>query len=201
MLLSVGMTFIVKADFGVSVVQAPAYVISLVFNPITFGLGNYIVQTILLIVLVIILRTFKMSYILAFLVGIFYSITLDASMWLFKNLEAVTLTQRILYFIIGYSLLPIAVSLFFRVKVAIMPYDTFIRELVEVKKLKLAKAKWIFDICCLIAALSISLIAFGNIQGVGIGTIALALTVSPIMSLIIKFFDKYIVFAPIFKIK
>ena len=198
LLLSFGMTFIVKADFGVSVVQAPAYVLSLAIDKLSFGMANYLIQTILLSVLVVILKKFKLSFIIAFFVALLYAVTLDGTMWLFRNIEVVTLTQRIIAFICGFIPLPFAVGLFFRTNTTLMPYDLFLREVVKEKKLDLAKAKWVFDLSCLGTALIISLIAFKKVQGIGIATVFFAFTIGPILGMVTKFLDKHFEFKSFF---
>ena len=60
-----------KADFGVSMVVAPAYLLHLKISQFlpffSFGMAEYTLQAVLLLLMVLVLRKFKVSYLFAFL--------------------------------------------------------------------------------------------------------------------------------------
>lgn len=194
--LAIGIVFVIKADFGMTVVQAPVFVLSESITSISMGTWNYIIQGSLFVLMLLIIRKFRISYLLSFVSGILYGFILDLFIYLLKNLTADNLLTAILFYIIGFIAICIAVSLFFSCKAPLMPYDIFIREVAKAKKIALPKFKWIFDISCLVAAISLSLLLNNNIIGIGIGTIIFAFTVSPVMSQFIKLYDKFIIFTP-----
>lgn len=51
LILSFAVAMIASANFGVSMVVAPAYILSLRFDALTFGQSEYIVQALLFLVL------------------------------------------------------------------------------------------------------------------------------------------------------
>lgn len=65
-IISFGVAAMEKADMGVSMVVATAYLIYLKLSPVysffTFGMAEYTFQAFLLIVIIIILRSFKISF-------------------------------------------------------------------------------------------------------------------------------------------
>ena len=76
LLLAFGTALMEKADFGMSMIVAPAYLLHLKvseFLPFfTFGMSEYVFQAILLILLSVILRKVKKSYFLSFVTAIIY---------------------------------------------------------------------------------------------------------------------------------
>lgn len=197
--LAIGIVFVIKADFGMTVVQAPVYVLSLALPSISIGTWNYIVQGGLFLLMIVIIRNFKIRYLVSFISGILYGFILDFFIWLMRDLTANTLAMNILFYILGFIFLCIAVALFFSCKAPLMPYDIFIREVAHAKGIKLAKFKWFFDISCLATAVILSLTLKKSLIGIGIGTIIFAFLVSPAMAQIIKLFDKVFLFEPYFK--
>ena len=76
-----GVAFMEKANFGVSMVVTPAYLLYLKLSPsypfFTFGMAEYTLQAVLLVAMMIILRKFKLSYLFSFVTAVVYGFTLD----------------------------------------------------------------------------------------------------------------------------
>ena len=73
--LAFGCAFMEKADFGLSMVVAPAYILYLklseVWSFISFGMMEYLLQVVLLIFMMIGIRRFKISYLFSFVTASF----------------------------------------------------------------------------------------------------------------------------------
>ncbi len=199
LLLAAGIVFTIKADFGMTVVQSPVYILSVAAPKFSIGVWNYIVQGGLFIVMLLIIRRFKVSYVFSFITGIVYGLILDLFTWLFRGVSAHSMIDSIIFYILSIITVSIAVALFFCSKAPLMPYDIFVREVASAKKINLTKFKWLFDISFVSFAVVLSLLLTGSVIGIGIGTLISALLVSPIMSLIIRFFDRYCEFVPLIK--
>lgn len=59
-------TLMVKSGFGISSISSVPYTLSLVFDNITYGSWNYIFQCVLILILVLITKKFKVGYIVSF---------------------------------------------------------------------------------------------------------------------------------------
>lgn len=200
-LISFAIVFIIKADFGMTVVQAPVYVLSIAVPALSMGSWNYIVQGFLALLMVALVGRIKISYILSFIAAVVYGLFLDAvSKWT-AGLLPHSLLERIAFYAAGYILLCVAVAIFFTCKAPLMPYDIFIREVASRYKMSIPKFKWIFDISCVITALTLSLAITGKIRGIGIGTLIFAFTVSPAVSVLMKFINAKFEFKPLLKDK
>lgn len=200
-ILAIGLVFIIKANYGMTVVQAPVFVLSIAITSISLGTWNYIVQGGLFILMLLIIRRFRVNYLISFITGILYGFILDFFVWALQDLIANNIYMSILFYIIGFVSICIAVALFFSCKAPLMPYDIFIREVSKYKKINLTKFKWGFDISCIIIAIILSLTLTGKFIGIGIGTVIFALFVSPCMTFIMKFLNKFLEFKSIFQEK
>ena len=76
-ILSFSVAMIATTDFGVSMIVAPAYILSQKFTFLTFGQSEYIIQAILFIVFCIAMKKVKLIYFCSFLSGIIYGAILD----------------------------------------------------------------------------------------------------------------------------
>ncbi|MBQ9166537.1 MAG: hypothetical protein IJX71_06415, partial [Oscillospiraceae bacterium] len=79
--LAFGTALMERADFGVSMVVAPAYLVHLKLSEtlpfFTFGMAEYTFQALLLVVMVVVLRRFRVSYLFSFVTAVLYGLTLD----------------------------------------------------------------------------------------------------------------------------
>ena len=163
-LCSLGVSLSAKSGFGVSMVVAPAFVLSNYLQPIlpffTFGNTEYVVQGLMIIALVIVVKKFKIKYPLSFLTAVIYGLLLD----LFRMMVGVDVPEqiylRIIYMILGAIITAMAIALYLRTYLPQQGYDLFVYELATEKKLNMTKVKWAYDVISLVAAIALMLILF-----------------------------------------
>lgn len=94
-----GVVLMEKADFGVSMVVAPAYLLyrwlSPVWSFVTFGMAEYCLQVVLLLAMCLLLR-FRVSYLFSFVTAVVYGFVLDAFILLGAALPAGSVWLKIL---------------------------------------------------------------------------------------------------------
>lgn len=200
--LAFGTALMEKADFGLSMVVAPAYLIYLklsqVWSFITFGMAEYAVQACLLLALVMVLRKFRLSYLFSFLTAVFYGFALDLSMALVAQFGTPdTATWRISFYIFGLLLCALGVALIFHTYIAPEVYELFVK-LVSAKMHKdISQFKMLYDcISCLIAIL-LSFLFFGlfHFEGVKLGTVICALVNGQLIGIFGRWMEKHFDFA------
>lgn len=178
--LALGVTLMEKADFGVSMVVAPAYLIYLKLNPLfsffTFGMAEYLLQAVLLVVLIAILRKARISYLFSFVTAVIYGFILDGWMALFAAVPA-TFAVRIAFYILGMAACSLGVSLLFHTYISPEVYELFVKELYSKTSLPIHRFKTIYDCTSLAVSIIMSFIFFGlwHFEGVKLGTILCAL--------------------------
>ena len=102
--VALGVVLMEKADFGASMVVAPAYLLyrwlSPVWSFVTFGMAEYCLQAVLLLAMCLLLR-FRVSYLFSFVTAVVYGFALDAFMLLGAALPAGSVWLRVIYYALG----------------------------------------------------------------------------------------------------
>ena len=199
-ILALGVAMQTKADLGLSMVVSPAYVLSLRFPALSFGAMDYVVQFSLLVLLLAITRKFTMKFLLAFVTSAYYGAMLDLCLRLLAGLNPQNLAVRVVLLALGQCCSALAVALFFRANLPLMAYDMFIKELALFQGWNLDKSKFLYDLTLLGLTVALALVFFGQLKGVGVGTLAIALANGPMIAGIGKILDKGIDFSPKFEI-
>ena len=75
--LAFSVAMITITDFGVSMIVAPAYILSQKLGFLTFGQSEYIIQGLMFVVFCILMKKVKLIYFSSFLSGIVYGAVLD----------------------------------------------------------------------------------------------------------------------------
>lgn len=194
--VALGVAFMEKPDFGVSMVVAPAYILHLkiseTYSFFTFGMAEYTLQAVLLIVMMIVVRRFKVSYLFSFVTAVIYGLILDLCMMLVSHIPMDSMALRITYYTLGMVLCAIGISLFFHTYIAPEVYELFVKELAFKFRKDIHKVKTVYDICsCLVGVLlSFLFFGFGVFKGVKAGTIVCALINGTLIGLCSKFLEQ-----------
>lgn len=198
--LALSAAFMERADFGVSMVVAPAYLLHLKVSQylpfFSFGMAEYTLQAVLLIVMVIVIRKFRLSYLFSFVTAVVYGFVLDLSMMCVAFIPSELLVTRIILYIIGLLGCAIGVSLLFHTYISPEVYELFVKEVSGIIKVDINKFKTIYDLSSCLLAIIMSFMFFGlwHFEGVKIGTVVCALLNGVTIGMFSKLFDKFFVF-------
>ena len=194
--VALGVAFMEKPDFGVSMVVAPAYILHLkiseTYSFFTFGMAEYTLQAVLLIVMALVVRRFKLSYLFSFVTAVIYGFILDLCMLLVSYVPMENMALRITYYTLGMVLCAIGIALFFHTYIAPEVYELFVKEVSSKYGVEIHRFKTGYDICsCLIGViLSFIFFGFGVFRGVKWGTIICALINGTLIGLCSKFLEQ-----------
>ena len=181
LILALGTALMERADYGVSMVVAPAYLLYLKLSPMlpffTFGMAEYMMQGTLLLLMILILRRFRLSYLFSFVTAVLYGFALDGSMWIVALLPGAGAAARIAFYLIGFLSCSVGVSLLFHTYISPEVYELWVKEMSRKAKIDIHKYKTGYDcVSCLIGILlSFCFFGFGRFEGVKLGTILCAL--------------------------
>ena len=195
LILAVGTAFMEKADLGMSMVVAPAYILHLklseTFPFFTFGMAEYTLQAVLLALMCVLQRRFRPVYLLSFATAVLYGFALDGAMLLIAPAEASGLASRIAFYAVGFLMGGAAISLFFHAYFAPEAYELFVKELSARYRVDIHRFKTGYDVASLLTAviLSFCFFGFGVFRGVKAGTIVCALLNGFVISRVTRFLD------------
>lgn len=180
-LLAWGTALTVWADFGVSMVVAPAYVLHLALSGtwewFSFGVGEYVLQAAVLVVMMLLLRSIKFRYFLSFLAAILYGFLLELGI----RLNGVLLpadsafSLQVVIYVLGDLGVCLGVALMLRTYLPPEVYELFIKEIAARGRFPVRRVKTLYDCGSLLVAVLMSLVLLGKIEGVGIATVICAL--------------------------
>lgn len=180
-ILALGTAFMERADLGVSMVVAPAYLVhrklSQILPVFSFGMAEYCLQAVLLVAMVIVLRRFKIGYLFSFVTAVFYGIVLDLMMLLVKGLPLAGMALHLVNYVVGLLLCSLGVALLFHTYIAPEAYELFVKEISAKYHTDISRTKTIYDCTsCLVGILlSFAFFGWGHFEGVKAGTVFCAL--------------------------
>lgn len=179
--LALGAAFMARADFGMSMVVAPAYLLHLKVSQLlpffSFGMAEYTLQAVLLVVMAIVMRRFKWSYLFSLGTAVFYGFLLDIFMKIAAYFPADLVAWRVVYYTVGMILCTAGVSLLFHTYISPEAYELFVKEVSVKVHMDISKFKTIYDCVSCLVAIGLSFLFFGwwHFEGIKLGTIICAL--------------------------
>lgn len=204
-LLALAVSMLTAADMGISMIVAPAYILSEKVGFLTFGQSEYVLQAIVFIVFCLLMKRVKPAYFSSFVTCLFYGWVLDtwrAVVPLFN--PAVTppgsmdWPLRALLFVGGVLLTSFSIALFFGIYLYPQVYDFFVKGISKRFQIDRAKFKTAFDLSCLAVSCVMTLLFFGKFVGVGLGTLLMALINGWLIGKCSGWLEKHVSFVPLF---
>ncbi len=206
--VALGVSICSKADLGVSMIAAPAFVVSEaitgLWSGFSVGVTEYIIQGLLLIVMCAVVGRFNLKYLLAFAVSVIYGYTLNFFIWVLGPLSFEAVWLRWVMLIVGDLITAFGVACFFRTYMPLQVYELFVAEIAVKFKISIPKVKSGFDISLLIVSVLLAFTLFGDagefnwqeigyksFHSIGLGTLLTTAINSPFIALMGKFIDKF----------
>ncbi len=214
--VALGVSICSKANLGVSMIAAPAFIVSevmLKFSDIfSVGVTEYIIQGLMLILMCIVVRRFNWRYLLAFAVAVLYGYTLNLFLWLFGDITFDALWLRWVMLIVGDLIIAFGIACFFRTYLPRQVYELFVSEIADRFNIGINKVKATFDVTLLVISIVLAITIFGDIttfdfstithtayHSIGLGTFVTTAVNSPFIALMCKLVDCIFDTSPRFK--
>ena len=198
-ILAFGTSLMTTADLGLSMIVAPAYLLHLklskTFSFFSFGMAEYTLQAVLILLTILIVRKFKLSYLFSFFTAVLYGFLLDGALFLISLLPEVITTMisvRILFYTVGFIINTAAISLLFHTYISPEAYELIVKEISRKFHFDISKTKTVYDCLSLLLSVVLSFSFFGlwQFEGISIGTLLCTLLNGPFIGLFTRFFEK-----------
>ncbi|MCM1365015.1 MAG: DUF6198 family protein [Faecalibacterium sp.] len=203
--ISFAVAMISSTNFGISMIVAPAYIISEKVSFLTFGQSEYVVQGLLFIVFCILMKKVKLVYFSSFITGVIYGAVLDFWRFVIPHFNpdvtvpgALPFALKAVYFILGMLLTSLAIAMFFKTYIYPQVYDFFVKGITEHFGINQTKFKYGFDITFLLISCVLTFVLFRKIVGIGVGTIIMTLCNGFLIGMFGKMLDKFFEITPRF---
>lgn len=188
--MSFGVVLVLKSSLGVSVGTSIPYILSLRYDSLRFGQWNYLVHGLALIILMVLLKRVKASYLLTFPVAFLFGLIIDFFDGLLFTYNPLGLGIRLGIFVLGTLIISFGLALFLNSELPVLPFDTFVKEISREKGLDIGSFKTAFDLACFAISLILSLIFFRRVLGLGLGTLLSALVIGRLVGIFLKLISR-----------
>ena len=203
-LLAFSVAMLTAANFGISMIVAPAYILSLKTGFLTFGKAEYVLQAGLFIVFCLVMRKFKAVYLSSFVTCLIYGAVLD--LWRLLPIfnpnvtvpGSMPMPLRIVMFVFGILLTSLSIACFFKTYLYPQVYDFFVKGVSAKFHIKRSFFKTCFDLSCLAVGSAMTLLFFGKVVGISFGTLFMALINGTVIGFFGKILDKVLDVTPFF---
>ncbi len=185
-----------KADFGMSMVVAPAYILHRAVVKhvpfFSFGMSEYVFQAVLLAILSLVMKRFRRGYLFSFATAVIYGFLLDGAMILAGLIPFSGIAWRCAYYTAGIIVCSAGVALLFHTYLPPEAYELFVKEIAGKAHADIGRTKTVYDIasCLLGIALSFLFFGFGHFEGVKAGTVLCALVNGTLIGLFSRALDR-----------
>lgn len=180
-ILSFGTALMERADLGISMIVAPSYLLHLKVSQtlpwFSFGVAEYLMQTMVLLVIILLMGRLKLAYFFCFVSAMLSGLLLDMAMAVIALLPFEGMAARLVYYVLGMCIGSFGVGLIFHSYVTPGAYESFVKELGPKFGFELGKFKTAYDCGSLLLGVifSFAFFGFGNFVGIRLGTVVCAL--------------------------
>lgn len=186
---SFAIALITKGDMGTSQISSVPYVLSMRF-PLSFGAMTFVMNMLFIVLQIVLLRRrFRPVQLLQIVVNLLFSSMIDVSMSLLSFLTPTMLWQRLACIVAGCCIMGFGIVIEVSPNVLMVPGEGAVRALSIVSHVKYGTTKIVFDITLIAVAVALSFVFFGELRGVGLGTVVSALCVGSIINAINRLFS------------
>ena len=180
-----GIAFITKSAMGTSQISSVPYVMSLHWSRLSFGGFSFLVNMVFIVLQMVVLRKeFHPIQFLQIGVNVIFSVCIDVGMASLSWLVPGSLAARIGCLAIGCTILAFGICVEVAPNVVFVPGEGAVRALAVASGQDFGRMKLCFDMTLIGIAAVLSLVFFHGLVGVGLGTVASAFLVGPMVSVI-----------------
>ncbi len=182
-----GVSLVVRSNLGTSPISSWAYVLSL-HTPLTIGSYSMMLNTMLIIGQMMMLgrrgtSEHKADLLLQIPVSMVFSVSMDATMYLFQNVVPDNYAARLAGTVMGCGIMSFGIALQVKADVSMNSGEYFVQVMSKKFKRPFGTLKIGFDVALVLLAVVTALLFSGRIEGVREGTVIVALMTGPLVKL------------------
>lgn len=182
---SFGIVLITKGALGTSQISSIPYVLSLQVPSISFGMFSFIMNMVYIVLQALLLRRqFKPFQLLQIVVNVVFSASIDVFMAMLSFYAPQQLFTRVLSAIAGCIVLAFGISVEVAPDLIMVPGEGIVAAISKVSGRRFGSVKVAFDVTLILIAAALSWVFFGDLVGVGVGTLLSAVSVGQFVNLI-----------------
>lgn len=191
-IISLGASLSIKANLGTSPLICLPYVSSLIVG-LSVGEVMFVFTVLFILIQVVLLRgDFERRQYLQLIVGTIFSFFIDFSMMLVGFINPVGYVSQMALLLFSCVVVAFGVLLEIQTEIVYLPADGVIVAISKVLKKEFSNVKPFVDSSMVIIAAILSVVFLGYLAGVREGTVISAIIIGPIVKVLKKYLDSYI---------
>ena len=191
-LLVTGLGIALSTKMGLG--TTPISVIPLVVSggfPISFGMvANIMSLTFVLIEFLVQRKGFNKDLLMQILIAPFFGYFIDIGFAVFSNLVPGSFAMQMVLLMVGCMSMALGIYMQIVADIIINPIEGLVMAIAHRFKTKFGNVKIIVDVAVMLVGVMISLMIFGEVRGVGIATVVVALSTGFFTKVFKKMFDQ-----------
>lgn len=208
-LIAVGTGTITRSNLGIGIVVAPAYMfhrwLSTINPYFTFGVCQYLFQALLLLLICIVRRRFRLTYLFAFISAVIEGYLLDAVMYVVPECNSHIVIQ-LLMFAAGQVVCSLGITFMLKTYITPEVYEVAVNEFTAqfyraTTSYTVSVVKTIYDCASGAIAIGLSFLLFHKLIGIGVGTILSAVVSGWLIGRFTLLADSHLRFTDTFKLR
>lgn len=190
-IIAFGVNIAINSELGVSPNNSVPLVLSRKFTALSMGTWVSIIFSLFVVLQLFILwKDFKWYYVFQFAVSTVFGFFVDWTAFLCGWVVPVNYFVRVLYVLLSTVLIALGILLYLEPNVMSMPAEGVAVALSKRTKRPLSTCKIFFDVLLTAIAVTLSLIFFKKLDGIGVGTVIIAFGVGYVIKWLAKLIKK-----------
>ena len=187
-LSALGVAFTKHGELGVSPISSVANVLSYRFTFFTLGTWLIVWNCVLIVGQILVLRKkFQLVQLLQIPLSFLFGYFTDFGLWCVGPIPVSSYPARLLMICVGTVILGLGISLAVIANVIMNSGEAFVKAVSDTTRREFGNVKVLFDLCCVLMAVLLSLLFFdGAVVGTREGTVLAAV----LTGFVVKFFNK-----------
>lgn len=190
-IIGLGIALSTKMGLGTTPISVIPLVLSGGF-PISFGMVANILNLIFVLIEILIQgKGFNRDIMMQILIVPFFGYFIDFGFAVFGNIEPGSIIYQLSFLVVGCLLMALGIYMQIVADVMVNPCEGLVKAISERLKAKFGNVKIMMDVLIMLVGVSLSLIVFGEIRGVGIATVVVAISTGFFIKVFKKIFDNF----------
>lgn len=189
--IALGIAFTIRANLGISPVSSVPKVMSEKITSLTFGTWMFIWNCVFLTGQILILRKkFKLIQMLQLPLSVLFGVFSDLGLEIVKYIPCNSIVVQFVLLLVGILILGFGVTLSVKANIILNAPEAFAKVVADTTKKQFPTMKVAVDVTCVVISTFLSLLFFGKLGAIGVGTVITALLVGTSVKMYLFIFKK-----------
>lgn len=190
-IIGLGIALSTKMGLGTTPISVIPLVLSGGF-PISFGMVANLLNLFFVLIQILIQRNgFNRDILMQILIVPFFGYFIDFGFAVFSSIEPGSIMVQLSLLVVGCLLMALGIYMQIVADVIVNPCEGLVKAISERFKTKFGNVKIMMDVSIMLVGVTLSLVVFGEVRGVGLATVLVAVSTGFFIKVFKKIFDNF----------